>query len=70
MGDVYARLNAAMSGTVEGVLRSVVQVRDTSRGAGAGTIWHSDGLIITNAHVARYGALQVALTTAVSCRRR
>lgn len=61
MGDVYARLNAALSVTVDGVLRSVVQVRDTSRGAGAGTIWHSDGLIITNAHVARYGALQVAL---------
>jgi len=46
---------------VDGVLRSVVQVRDSARGAGAGTIWHNDGLIITNAHVARGGALQVAL---------
>jgi len=46
---------------VDGVLRSVVQVRDSARGARAGTILHNDGLIITNAHVARGGALQVAL---------
>lgn len=61
MDGVFARLNSALSGMVDGVLRSVVQVRDSSRGAGAGTIWHSDGLIITNAHVAHGGALQVAL---------
>ncbi|MBL8134841.1 MAG: trypsin-like peptidase domain-containing protein [Anaerolineae bacterium] len=61
MNGVFAQLNAALTGTIEGVLRSVVQVRDTTRGAGAGTIWHSDGLILTNAHVAQRGSLQVAL---------
>lgn len=35
----------------ESVLRSLVQVRNGRRGAGAGTIWHADGLIMTNAHV-------------------
>ena len=35
----------------ESVLRSLVQVRNGRRGAGAGTIWHADGLIVTNAHV-------------------
>ena len=34
------------------VRRSTVQVR-TGRGAGSGVIWQSDGLIVTNAHVAR-----------------
>lgn len=61
MNGVYARFNDALSGMVGGVLQAVVQVRDGSRGAGAGTIWHSDGLIITNAHVARHGQLEVSL---------
>ena len=30
-----------------------VQVRSSSIGGGSGVIWHSDGLIITNAHVAQ-----------------
>lgn len=61
MSSVYAQLNAALSNTVGDVLRSVVQIRDGARGAGAGTIWHSDGLIITNAHVAANRRLQVTL---------
>ena len=39
---------AAVSGNV---LRSLVQVRNGSRGAGAGIVWASDGLILTNQHV-------------------
>jgi serine protease Do len=34
-------------------LRSItVKIRSGNLGIGAGTIWHSDGLIVTNAHVA------------------
>ena len=33
--------------------RSTVQVRSGNDGVGAGVIWHSEGIIITNAHVVR-----------------
>jgi len=59
---VLETLNAALSDVIAGVCASVVQVRDESRGAGAGTIWHSDGLIVTNAHVAYQGPFKVALS--------
>jgi S1-C subfamily serine protease len=35
----------------ERVLLAVVQIRNGRAGAGTGIIWHSDGLIVTNAHV-------------------
>jgi serine protease Do len=35
------------------VRRSTVQIRAGDRGVGSGVIWQPDGLIITNAHVAR-----------------
>lgn len=60
-GGVLDQLNDALAGVLDAVCASVVQVRDESRGAGAGTIWHSDGLIVTNAHVAARGPLKVAL---------
>lgn len=31
--------------------RSLVQITNHGAGAGAGTIWHAEGLIVTNAHV-------------------
>jgi S1-C subfamily serine protease len=50
MTNILQQLNADLSGVVDGVHRSLVQIRN-GHGAGAGTIWHSEGLIVTNAHV-------------------
>ena len=43
------------------VRKSLVHIRSGRRGAGAGSIWHPDGLIVTNAHVAGSRALEVTL---------
>ncbi|HTS27426.1 MAG TPA: trypsin-like peptidase domain-containing protein [Bryobacteraceae bacterium] len=46
----------------ERLRRSTVQVfSGRSRGGGSGVVWKSDGLIVTNAHVARVGQPQVEL---------
>lgn len=36
----------------EKVRRGMVRIESRGHGAGAGTVWHSHGLILTNAHVA------------------
>ena len=49
--DTNLEVNRSLSNLVEKVRPSTVRIQSKSRGFGAGTIWHRDGLIITNAHV-------------------
>lgn len=51
MENVLRELNAELAAVVDTAERSLVQITNGHRGAGAGTIWHADGLVITNAHV-------------------
>lgn len=53
MGTLFEGLNDELAGVVQSARRSVVQVRSAGRGIGAGVIWQSDGVIVTNAHVIR-----------------
>jgi serine protease Do len=58
---VLPELNTDLSDVIEGVHHSLVCVHNGKRGNGAGTIWHPQGLIVTNAHVAGRGPLKVRL---------
>ncbi len=61
MNDMLRQWNEDMAHVVEQARRALVQIRNGRAGAGAGTIWHPDGLILTNAHVAGRRGLQVTL---------
>jgi serine protease Do len=48
---MWGQLNAGMAAIVAQVRGSLVRISNGRRGHGAGTIWHDQGLILTNAHV-------------------
>jgi serine protease Do len=52
MSTIWQQINDDAAESVTKVRHSLVQILSDEGGIGAGTIWHSDGLVITNAHVA------------------
>ena len=54
-------LDADLAAVVAKVRRSLVHVRNGKRGSGAGTIWHPQGLVVTNAHVVDKGPVKIEL---------
>lgn len=61
MAGLLADLDREMAGLIADARRSLVRVENRRRGAGAGTIWHAGGLILTNAHVAEGGPVEITL---------
>jgi serine protease Do len=61
VSKLLQQLNAELSDTTEATRHSLVSISNGRRGAGAGTIWHPEGLILTNAHVVRLRSPQVTL---------
>lgn len=65
MTSIWEAVNNAAADAVEQVNQALVQIRSQEGDIGAGTVWHSDGLIVTNAHVvlARQGPRRLEVIT-------
>jgi serine protease Do len=63
--SIAGRITQQATAMLQRVQRSLVQVVDEPRGAGAGIIWRQDGIILTNHHVVAgtHGRLEVRLTS-------
>ncbi len=61
MPELLADLDRELAGLIAEARRSLVRVENRRRGAGAGTVWHAAGLILTNAHVAGGGPVEITL---------
>ncbi len=68
MSTLLEQLNADAAALHARVLDCLVQIHNGQRGVGAGAIWRSDGLIITNAHVVLGRRGQVARGLTVTLR--
>lgn len=62
MAQRLLQLNNAMADVVDHVHGALVQIHNGQRGIGAGTIWHEQGLIMTNAHVIQGEGRETHLT--------
>lgn len=62
MMNVVQGINDDLSSVAARIRQSLVHIQSGKFGSGAGTIWHADGLILTNAHVAQAGDLVVTLS--------
>lgn len=62
MSTLLHHLNGELSAVVSMARRSLVRVGNGRRGTGAGVVWQPNGLIVTNAHVVRSGAVSVTLS--------